>query len=336
MSRNKIIWVILIVLFCGLGTNLIWSSVVYASAEGGEHDDHDNHEEDEHGDEHGDGHHDDHGDEAPADSTIISQESANAAGIVMSEAGPKIINKTIPLFGRITLDQNKMALVKARFAGVVRSINKAQGETVKKGDVLATVESNESLQVYNVISPISGVILARNSNVGDVADSEPLFTVADISSLWAELHVFSQDVDKVKQGAKLTVSSSECEDIQQAELMALLPITEASTQTLLARAAIKNIDSHWSPGMSVQANVVIATEEAEVAIKTSAIQRMEGKTVVFVLEDKALVMKPITVGLSDDTWSEVLSGLNAGQQYVSEGSFTVKADIGKNGAAHEH
>src|SRR5690349_12571988 len=91
--------------------------------------------------------HAEEGEHAPTDSTEISQEAATKAGIVVEKAVAGTVYETITLTGRITLNQNTTGQVKARFPGIVREVKKGQGETVKVGDVLATVESNDSLQV---------------------------------------------------------------------------------------------------------------------------------------------------------------------------------------------
>lgn len=286
--------------------------------------------------EHGHDHGDEHGHEESSDKTEISDAAAEASGISISVAGAATIKDTVSLNGRVVLNQNRTALVKARFPGIVRSVKKAQGEMVTEGEVLATVESNESLQVYSVKSPLSGMILSRNSNIGDTAADAPMFTIADMRELWVELHVFPQEAAKVKAGEAVTLSSTECGDVQTTTITALLPITEASTQTLLARATVKNLDSHWLPGMSVNADVVIDTHEVLLAVKTSAIQRMENQSVIYVKEGGHYEARPVVLGAADKEWTEVKSGVTAGEAYVSEGSFIVKADIGKAGAAHEH
>ena len=82
--------------------------------------------------------------------------------------------------------------------------------------------------------------------------------------------------------------------------------------------------------------MVTEEKEARVAVNNAALQRMEGKDVVFVQEGDAYAMRPVTVGLSDGERTEIVDGLKAGERYVNAGSFTVKADIGKSSAAHEH
>jgi cobalt-zinc-cadmium efflux system membrane fusion protein len=275
------------------------------------------------------------GEHATTDSTEITQEAATKAGIVVEKAAAGTVSETVTLTGRITLNQNTTGQVKARFPGIVREVKKGQGETVKVGDVLATVESNDSLQVYPVKSPINGVILARNTNVGDVAGDAPLFTVANVSDVWAEFHVFPRDIDRVKNGQQVTVTSFEGHHTGQAPITVVLPMAEASSQTVVARVVLPNEEGLWHSGMTVRGDVAINEKQVALAVKTSAIQRMEGKTVVFVQEGDRYLMRPVKTGLSDNQWTEVREGIKPDESYVSGNSFMIKADIGKAGAEHE-
>lgn len=268
--------------------------------------------------------------------TELSKESAEAAGVKTMQAGSANIREAIRLTGRTTLNQNKTAQVKARFPGIIREVKKGPGEMVNSGDVLATVESNESLQVYPVKSPISGVILSRSTNVGDVAGDAPMFTITDTSDIWAEFHIFPRDIDRIKSGQKVMITSFEGGHTGEAPITTLLPIAEASSQTVVARVTLPNPEGLWRAGMTVRGDVVIAEREVPVAVKTVAIQRMEGKNVVFVQEGERYESRPVRTGASDSEWTEVLEGVKAGEIYVSEKSFQIKADIGKAGAAHEH
>jgi cobalt-zinc-cadmium efflux system membrane fusion protein len=273
--------------------------------------------------------------EAPADSAEIPKNIADSAGIKTETVGSANIAELITLTGRITLNQNTTAQVKARFPGIVREVKKGQGEAVNAGDVLAMVESNDSLQIYPVKAPISGVILVRNTNIGDVAGDSPMFTIANVSDVWAEFHVFPRDIDRIKNGQIVHVTSFEGQHTGQAPITVLSPLAESSSQTVVARVTLDNTESSWRSGMTVRGDVAVNEKQVPLAVKTSAIQRMEGKSVVFAQEGDRYVMRPIKTGLSDEEWTEVKEGLQAGNTYVSENSFMIKADIGKAGAEHE-
>lgn len=279
-----------------------------------------------------------HGEEEEehGDATELSKESIEAAGIKIEEAGSANIHETIRLTGRTTLNQNSTAQVKARFPGIVREVKKGPGDMVNSGDVLAMVESNESLQVYPVKSPIGGVVLVRNTNIGDVAGDTPMFTITDTSNVWAEFHVFPRDIDRIKTGQKILITSFEGGHEGEALISTLLPVAEASSQTVVARVTLPNPEGLWRAGMTVRGDVIVGEHPTKVAVKTTAIQRMEGKNAVFVQEGDRYETRPIRIGASDNEWTEVLEGLKPGERYVSDKSFQIKADIGKAGAAHEH
>lgn len=286
-------------------------------------------------DEHGHGGHEEEGEHA--EESKISDNAIKNLNIEILEVGSGMVQETVSVSGRITLNQNTTAQVKARFPGIIRSVVKEPGEVVKAGDTLATVESNDSLQVYAVKSPVAGTIINRNANVGELAADTPLFVVADLSKLWAELFIFSKDGEKLKAGQKVRIQCLDDPINTESTIALVLPTAEASSQTVVARAVIENADNHWRSGMNIRADVVLSEKEAPLAVKTEAIQRMEGNMVVFVQEEGGTYKAhPVETGMSDSQWTEIKSGLSAGQRYVAKNSFVVKADIGKAGAEHAH
>ena len=110
---------------------------------------------------------------------------AEAAGVTIETAGPAVIRNNTRLMGRVVLNGDRFAEVKARFPGPVQSVHVKLGDTVRSGQALAVVENRDSLRSYTVTAPISGVVLARHTNVGDVAGDGPLFEIADLSEVWA-------------------------------------------------------------------------------------------------------------------------------------------------------
>ncbi len=309
--------------------------------DGDAHDEHghDSHEKEDSHDDHGHGgeaHGDEHGDEHEEGKTEIAPDGAKKAGISIEKAAPVMIGKVIPLTGRITINQNAKAEVRARFPGIVRSVKANLGEQVKKGQVLAVVESNESLKDYNVTAPIDGTILARNTNLGDVANGEPLFTIADLSTVWAKFHIFPKDADMVAAQQSVRVHTLDEGKEQDATISMLFPTADALSQTLVAIVPMDNKNSMWRPGTTIEGDVTVSQKQVSLAVRESALQSMEDQTVVFVKMGDSYEMKPVKTGVSDGRYIEITSGLNAGQSYVSEGSFVIKADILKSGAAHEH
>ena len=304
------------------------------------------HGHDEEGHEHGDDRDDKdegHGEESHGESneheedkTEISLDAAKKSGIVVSEASPGTIKEVVSITGRVSLNRDSTSQIRARFPGLVKSVRVRLGQKVNKGDVLATVESNDSLKSYSIKAPTNGVILKKNTNVGNIAGDESLFTIANLSNVWAEFHVFPLDLDKVKEGQMVRVHTLENGQESESPITLLLPTADALSQTVIAVVTIENNDGKWRPGMTVEGDVHVSEKTVKISVAEEAIQRMEDGTVLFVQENNAYEARTVKLGKSDGKNVEIIEGLKAGESYVSQGSFIVKADIGKAAAKHEH
>lgn len=266
----------------------------------------------------------------------ILDEAAEASGIEIEKAGPALIKENHVLSGQIALNSNATANVRARFPGIVRDVKKGLGDTVEKGEVLATVESNDSLQVYNVTAPISGTILARDTNIGDVAGDAPLFRISDLSTVWAELHVFPGDMAMIQAGQPVIVNSLDGVQKTEGVIASLLPLAENATQTIVARILLENPDGVWRAGMNVQGTVTVSQREVPLAVKSSGLQRFRDFTVVFAKVKDIYEVRMLELGKDDGSYVEVLEGIKPGTDYVSGNSFLIRADIEKSAASHDH
>jgi cobalt-zinc-cadmium efflux system membrane fusion protein len=319
----------------------------HESNEQGSHHDHEEDSHDEHGDEdehnhesdshddhgHGDHHDGEHHDEMK---TEIDEEAALSSGIAISKAKSGVIFDDITLTGRIILNKNTTSNIGARFSGIVKKVSANWGDKVKKGQVVATIESNESLKAYEVRSPLSGVILERNVSVGDVVEGGSLFTVADVSNIWVKFHIFPKDISKINKGDAITIKNISDGKTTSSKIKLVFPTADELSQTIVAITEIDNTEGFWKPGMVVEGLVQNNLQKANVVVENSAIQNMGNKDVIFVKEGNSYEAKEISKGRTNSKYTEIVEGLNLGQKYVSSGSFIIKADIQKSAAAHEH
>lgn len=261
---------------------------------------------------------------------------AQTAGIRTAVAGPATIHDRVRLVGRVALNGNRFAQVRSRFAGPVREVRIALGDTVKAGQTLAIVENSESLRSFAVTAPIAGVVLARHTNVGDVAGAEPLFEIADLSTLWVEFNAFGENAARLHPEQPIRITANAGGGSAETKVERLLPLASAASQTVVARALLPNPDGNWRPGMSVQGEVTVATREVPLAVKRPGLQRFRDFTVVFAQFGDSYEVRMLELGAQDDEQVEILGGLKPGTRYVSEQSFLIKADIEKSGASHDH
>lgn len=294
------------------------------------------HEEGEAGHKEGEGEHKEGEGEHDEGGLALTPEQIKAAGIELTQAGPAMIRETLPLYGVVAPNAERVREVTARYPGVIRSVSTTIGSNVRPGQSLASVESNESLQTYAVTAPLAGVVTARNANPGEQTGDKALFTVADLSTVWVELSLFPRDIAKVRVGQEVRVKNADANRSVTGKLVYVAPFGSSSNQTLTARVLLDNADGRWSPGLYVTADVILAESPANLAIRNEAVQNLEGRNVVFVAEGKGFEARPVKLGRSDGETSEVLEGIRAGETYATHNSFILKAELGKGEAEHGH
>ncbi|MBW2385330.1 MAG: efflux RND transporter periplasmic adaptor subunit, partial [Deltaproteobacteria bacterium] len=125
--------------------------------------------------------------------TRIDSAMAESLGVETEIAGPATLSKAVTVYGRVRANPERVYEIRARFEGVVRGVDVAVGSSVRKGEKLLSVESNESLNLYTIVAPISGVITQRRANPGEQTNGRLLMTVTDTSSVWVDLSVFPVD-----------------------------------------------------------------------------------------------------------------------------------------------
>jgi cobalt-zinc-cadmium efflux system membrane fusion protein len=269
------------------------------------------------------------------DRVRIAPEMAEAAGLKVAAVGPGEIHETLALYGTIRPNAEAQRDVTARFPGVVRTVEVKVGDAVEAGQRLATVESNESLQIYAVHAPMSGTVTQRHANAGENADADALFQIADFSSVWAELSVFPRDRARLQAGQSVEIAAADGSARGSGRIGYVSPLGTAS-QSLLARVVLDNRDGTWTPGQFVDARITVARTPARVVVPVAALQRLRDRDVVFLAHGDAYEAQPVTLGRRDATHAEVTAGLEPGTRVVIANSFLVKADVGKAGASHDH
>jgi cobalt-zinc-cadmium efflux system membrane fusion protein len=267
--------------------------------------------------------------------TTIAGDVARAAGIATATAGPGTIRDELVLYGSIAPDATRVRAVHARFPGVIRNVARNVGDAVRAGETLATIESNESLQSYSVTAPIAGTITARHAAAGEQTDADALFEIADFSSVWAELDVFSRDRARLAVGLPVAVTA---DDGAAAEgtVAYLAPVGNRASQSVTARVVLDNADGRWAPGQFVEGRVTIGTAPVELAVPLAALQRFREFDVVFAQVGDTYEVRMLDLGRRDAQFVEVLDGLAPGTTFVIDNSYLIKADIEKSGASHDH
>lgn len=283
--------------------------------------------------------------------THIHDSMARNLGIKTDIVSAKNFTESLKVYGQLAIPPQAIRHISARFPGEIKTMKVGLGDKVRKGQVLMTVESNESLQTYAVKAPISGVITEQDAGTGEQAGEQTLLTITDMSELIAEISVFPMDAHSVALGNSVSLSLpqgvnnngvSRPQSLQimqqntvQTTLFDVLPQVNAQ-QALVYRAKVPNKDGKLRAGQFVSAMIDVGEYAVPLAVKTVGLQNFRDFTVVYAKVGEAYEVRMLKLGRQSGEWTEVLGGIKSGTEYVTENSYTIKADIGKSGAAHDH
>ena len=266
----------------------------------------------------------------------VSAEQRTALGIEVATAAPGRIDASVELLGEVVPNGDHLAHIVPRFAGIVREVRKVAGDSVRAGDVLALIESSESLVRYELKTLINGVVIAKHLTVGEaVGPEKQAFLIADLSTVWIDLAVYQKDLAEISVGQAVRVHAVQQGPDAEGPISYITPVVDQVTRTASARIVLPNPERKWLPGMFVTGHT-LDERGAGVAIPPSALQTLDGKAVVFVETPDGFTSREITLGREGETLVEVLAGLAPGERFVSKNSFFLKAELAKGEAEHGH
>lgn len=197
---------------------------------------------------------------------------------------------------------------------------------------------------FLIKAPISGVISQKDIVVGEnVQLANQLFVIENLKDLWLEFNLPNTSNIHLQAGQILNFKTNGSDQNYQAKVQTLNSQADLQTGRLQVRAKVTTQADVLRPNVLVNVFVTDAQAKTALRVQKKALQQVEGKPVVFVIEseEKGLVhlkAQPIEVGVSsqDGQWLEVISGLTEGQKYIADGSFLLKSELEKDEAGHGH
>lgn len=259
-------------------------------------------------------------------------------GIELATAEAGEIQLHVDLTGEIKIDPDRLAHIIPRFPGIVREVRKKIGDRVKKDEVLAIIESNESLAPYEVTSLIDGTVIEMHLTKGEViSDQSHDIVVADLSYVWADLSVYQKDLQYIEVGQSATISAGPKLPEVSGRISYISPVVDEGTRTAIARVVLPNPQGSWRPGLFVTGRVTTESVTVPIVVPKTALETYQDRTVVFVKTGEGFKPQAVTLGRTNRKNSEIIAGLQPGQVYVSRGGFTLKAELQKEAfGGHGH
>lgn len=274
--------------------------------------------------------------EEHSDSVTLSDAKIETAAIELAKASAGVLRDSLLLNGMVQPNQESLVQVTPRFPGVVREVRKRIGDRVQKGDVLAIVESNQSLTPYELKAALAGTVIDRQTTLGEyVSEQKPAFVIADLSTVWVDFSVYRRDLKRVSIGDQVFIDPADGGPPIEAKVSYLSPVGSSDTQSAIARAVVTNSEQRLRPGLFITGRLTLSEKKVNVAVKSSALQSWENRTVVFVRSGDKFEARDVEVGERDTELAEITFGILEGDVYAAQNSFIIKAELAKGGADND-
>lgn len=252
------------------------------------------------------------------------------------------------LFAEKITAEADVQTARANFEAVKAAKDAAENELHAAGvsdaalERVATADDGDNANSY-LRAPIGGTVVRRDVMLGETvsagdAGSATLFTIADDSVVWADIGVYKQDISRIREQAPVVLKSDDGEVLAESTVAFILPIINETSRTATARVILDNPEGTLRPGQFVTADISVGKSQPVLRVPLASVQTVENKASVFVPVEGGFMPQLVTIGSESGGYVEIRSGLRAGDRFVSEGAFTLKAQLEKDafGDGHGH
>jgi len=196
---------------------------------------------------------------------------------------------------------------------------------------------------FHLRAPLAGQVILRDATVGEAVGSgedaeRRLFAIADASVVWADIAIYRNDLGRIHVGQDVDILGERGATLASGKIGYVSPVIDQASRTATARVVLDNSDNRLRPGQIARSRLTLATGYMGVSVPDAAIQTIEGGPAVFVPHPEGFEVRRVSPGRSAAGQTEILSGLEAGDAYASEGAFTLKSEMEKSafGDGHAH
>lgn len=221
--------------------------------------------------------------------------------------------------------EKEMLEARAAFESATAALHAAKA----KLRVLGALEADTT--GFALIAPLAGTVVERNAVVGQIAGPEDqIFTIVDLMQLWLVVDIYDKDLTKIAAGQDVRIRTDAFRDaIFNGRVSYVGQILDPESHTIKVRVLVEN-PGQLRPGMFARAEVELPEPDGTLAVPRKAVQKLEGETVVFIPQEGCCRFQaiPIRIGAQVDVdFIVVLSGVQAGQRIVGQGSFFLKSEL---------
>lgn len=191
-----------------------------------------------------------------------------------------------------------------------------------------------------ILSPVSGTVIYRDVVKGEhVEPDKVLYTVSDLSTLWAILDVYEQDLPHIRKNSQVTITTEIYPGSEfPGKITYISDLIDEKLRTVKIRVEVDNKQGFLKPNMYVQGKIENRLERKDLlVVPEQAIQTLDGEKVVFVREKEDIfAVRHVRLGYKIGDNRIITQGLSEGDLIVVQGAFYIKAEMAKATFGHAH
>jgi membrane fusion protein, heavy metal efflux system len=179
-------------------------------------------------------------------------------------------------------------------------------------------------------SPFAGAVIKIAAAPGDVLEPGRMaFQVADLSHVWIQAEVYEKDLGRIRLGQDASIRVETYPDTAFAgKVTYISDVLDPQTRTARVRCEVPNTDMRLKADMYASIELPTTISKRALTVSSSALQEVEGKNVVFVrITPTKFAIRPVEKGVTVKDRVEIVSGLRAGEEVVTQGAFHLKSIV---------
>lgn len=190
---------------------------------------------------------------------------------------------------------------------------------------------------FELRAPFDGMVVEKDITLGETVSADAsIFTISDLSTVWADILVPARELNTVRVGSKAIVEATALGSQADGTVSYVGSLVGQQNRAAKARITLPNPGGVWRPGLFVNVRVLAEGAPVPLAVQSDAVHTVEEKPVVFVRTQDGFFAAPVVTGRRDAQAVEIVKGLEPGARYALTNSFVIKSELGKGSAEHSH
>ena len=212
-------------------------------------------------------------------------------------------------------------------------LKQAQASYIKIRNDISVHGTNKGNGMFAVKSPMTGYIVGKNISSGSTVstEGEPLFTVADLNTVWITANVYASNLQFVKEGMPVSITTlSYPDEVFHGKISALSQVFDPEEKVLKARIVMNNKDLKFKPEMSVLISLKNETNTQFVSVPSDALVFDDDRYFVVVQDRGDFKIREVRLQGHNNKTTYIASGLSGGEEIVTNNQLLIYSGLKEN------